>query len=76
MSRLSKRQLKVLAQYKDTSDSRYMQGVPGASELWRPMGLLDWHGNQYGTHFYSITPAGVAALAKEAAPTPRSGAVS
>lgn len=66
MSDLSKRQLKVLAQYKHTSDSHFSQGVPGASELWRPMGLLDWHGEQYGTHFYSITPAGIAALAETA----------
>ena len=58
----SKRLLKVLAQYKDTSDSRYMQGLPGASDLWHRFGLLQWHGDQYGTHFYSITPAGKKAL--------------
>lgn len=52
----------VLKQYAETSDGNFMQGVPGASELWRPMGLLEWHGTQYGSHFYSITPAGREAL--------------
>lgn len=62
MSKLTKVQLEVLRQYEHTSDSNFMQGVKGAHELWRPLGLLDWHGQQYGTHFFSITPAGRAAL--------------
>lgn len=60
--KLTKKQLKVLKQYADTSDSNYMQGMPGASELWHPWGYLDWHGSQYGTNFYSINAAGTAAL--------------
>jgi hypothetical protein len=60
--KLTKARLKVLRQYAETSSTNYMQGMPGATELWRPMGLLDWHGSQYGTHFFSITEAGREAL--------------
>lgn len=64
IGRLTKVQLSVLDQYKDTNDGRYLQGFPGATELWRPMGLLDWRGEQYGTKFYCITDAGRAALSR------------
>ena len=62
MKKLTKKQFAVLAQYKDTSDNNFRQGVKDATELWRPLGLLDWHGIQYGTHFYSITTDGLKAL--------------
>lgn len=64
---LTEERLRVLRQYAGTSDGQFMQGIPGASELWRPMGLLDWRGSQYGSHFYSITDAGRAALVKAGA---------
>lgn len=59
---LTAEQLATLRQYAETSDGTFLQGLPGATELWRPMGLLDWRGQQYGTHFYSITQAGREAL--------------
>lgn len=61
---LTKVQIEILRQYQHTDDWHFMQGIAGVSELWRPLGLLEWHGEQYGTHFYSITDAGRAALAK------------
>jgi hypothetical protein len=61
--KLTKARLKLLRQYADTSEGRFMQGLPGTTELWRPMGLLDWRGSQFGCHFYCITDAGRAALA-------------
>jgi len=49
--------LEVLKQYKDTHSGRFIQGIEGASELYGH-GLLEWHGSQYGCHFYSITEKG------------------
>jgi len=66
---LTKVQFALLEQYKDTTDGRFMQGLPGATELWRPLGLLEWRGSQYGCHFYSITEAGRAALRARSAMT-------
>ena len=63
-TKLTKRQLAVLAKYADTVDGqRYLQGFPGSSDLYSK-GLLKWHGDQYGTHFYSITDTGRAALTR------------
>lgn len=67
---LTAKQLTVLRQYAHTSDSVFMQGIPGATELWRPLGLLDWRGTQYGCHFFSITDVGRAALASPMKVTP------
>lgn len=64
MEKLTEEQLRVLKQYADTNDGRFLQEIPGAHELWRPMGLLEWRGSSFGTNFYSITDAGRAALSK------------
>lgn len=68
VERLTKAQVELLRKYEHTSDGEFMQGLPGASDLWRPLGLLDWRGSQYGCHFYSITPAGRTALARSSDP--------
>lgn len=60
--RLTKAQMKLLRQYAHTTDGNFMQGLPGTTKLWRPLGLLDWRGDSYGCHFFSITPAGRAIL--------------
>lgn len=62
---LTQEQLGVLRQYKDTGDGNFLQELRGASELYRPLGLLDFRGEQYGSRFYSITEKGTEVL-KEA----------
>lgn len=62
-ARLTLGLLETLRLYADTSDGRFMQGMSGASAL-MAMGLLKWRGDQYGSHFYSITEAGRLALSK------------
>ena len=62
--KLTKKQIAVLRQYEHTSDVCYMQGVKGSTELYG-LKFLDWHGDQYGCHFYSITDAGRFALSQE-----------
>lgn len=59
---ITREQYLVLVKYAHTSDGRYMQALPGATELWRPLGLLEFRGESWGTRFYSITELGRSAL--------------
>lgn len=61
---LNEKQLAKLREYAHTHNGLFMQGTPGASEL-ETLGLLEWHGTQYGCHFYSITEEGRTALAMD-----------
>jgi hypothetical protein len=61
--KLTGEQIDILRQYEHTHEGHFMQGIKGASSL--PKGLLEWHGTQYGTSFYSITQAGRELIAKD-----------